>query len=229
MLNITSSSDLAKVIDHSILKPNLTEKDVIREVDIAIRCNVASVCVMPCYLPLVVSRLSGTSIYPSTVSGFPLGYIGHINKVFGVRNSIHVGAKEIDHVINISNVVSEKWNDIEHEVQTLTADCHSKNAKIKIIFENCYLTDPQKVKLTQICSCHDVDWVKTSTGFGPSGAKLSDVELMKSHVTGITQVKAAGGIKTYEDMIAYINAGCTRVGCSATTAVLERAKEIYGV
>jgi len=227
-LDIDSSAALAKVIDHSILKPNMTEKEVIREIEVAVRWNVASVCVMPCYLPLVVNRLRNTSIYPCTVSGFPLGYIGHINKVFGVRNSVHGGAKEVDHVINISNVVSEKWTDVEDEIQTLTNDCHSRHAKIKIIFENCYLTDSQKVRLTQICSKHDVDWVKTSTGFGPTGANLFDVELMVKNTTGITQVKAAGGIKTFEDMISYVNAGCTRVGCSSTVSVLERAKEIYG-
>jgi len=228
MLNIDSSASLAKVIDHSILRPNFTELEVEKEIRIALKWNVASVCVMPCYLPLVVNMLRGTSIYPCTVSGFPLGYIGQINKIFGVRNSIHSGAKEIDHVINISKVVSEKWNEVEHEVQTVTNECHSKNAKIKIIFENCYLTDAQKVKLTRICCRNDVDWIKTSTGFGPSGAKLFDVELMMSHVSGSTQVKAAGGIKTFEDMLAYVKAGCTRCGCSSTDEVLTKAREFYG-
>lgn len=227
-LNINSSADLAKVIDHSILRPEMTEKEVNREIDIAIKWNVASVCIMPCYLPLAVTRLKGTSIYPSTVAGFPLGYNGLVDKLFCVRNSIHSGAKEIDYVINIGNVRSEDWKNVEHEIESTTYDCHRHDVKIKIIFENCYLEDEQKIRLTQICSSFNVDWVKTSTGFGASGATLPDIELMVKNVTGITKVKAAGGVRTFGSMMAFVNAGVTRCGCSATESVLQEARHHYG-
>jgi deoxyribose-phosphate aldolase len=228
ILKITSSADLAKVIDHSILKPELTEKDVHREIETAIKWNVASVCVMPCYLPFTVGRLKGTSIYPSTVAGFPLGYGGLVEKLFCVRSAIHAGAREIDYVINISNVRSEKWKEVEHEIESATYDCHKHDVKIKIIFENCYLTDSQKIRLTQICSSFNVDWVKTSTGFGTSGATLFDIELMVKYATGITQVKAAGGVRTFDVMMALVNAGISRCGCTATEAVLQEARKHYG-
>jgi len=228
MLNIDSSASLAKVIDHSILKPNTTEADVNREIDVALKWNVASICVMPCYLPLVVSRLQGTSIIPCTVSGFPLGYGRHIDKLFCVRNSIHTGAQEIDYVLNISDIVSEKWKLVEHEIATVVDDCQRRKVKSKIIFENCYLNLAHKLLLTELCSKYKADWIKTSTGFGPSGAILEDVQLMVKNAVAPTQVKAAGGIKTFEAMMMFVNAGVTRCGCSATDEVLTKAKDHYG-
>ena len=228
MSKITSSLELARYIDHSILKPNIIEPDIIKEIDNGIACNVASICIMPHYLPLLVEKVKGTETAACTVTGFPLGYTSLMEKIFNVRQSISMGAKEIDYVLNINDILSGKWADVENEIGSVTHDCHSRDAKVKFIFENCYLQDIHKIKLTRLCSDYDADWVKTSTGFGTSGATLPDVCLMVQNCSNGTQVKAAGGIKTLDDMLGFIDAGVTRVGCSLTKKILEDAKVKFG-
>jgi deoxyribose-phosphate aldolase len=229
MLNIQSSADVAKVIDHSILKPNFTETEVSASIDTAIKFNTASICVMPCYLPLVASRVYGTTVLACSVAGFPCGYGSLVEKIFEVRTLIYGGAKEVDYVINISNVKSGKWVDVEQEIQSIIYECQSRNTKIKIIIETCYLDTSEKIRLTEICSTHKADWIKTSTGFGSAGATLSDVDLLVKHAGSDMQVKAAGGIKSLTTLLAYVNAGATRCGCTSTEFVIEEAKRFYGV
>lgn len=212
--------ELAKTIDHALLKPELTDKEIILGCATAAKFNVASVCVRPADIPLAVKELSGSVVEVGTVIGFPHGALTADTKLFESRQALDLGATELDVVVNIGKVKEGDWDFVRWELGPIISLCKEQNALSKIIFENCYLTDQQKIELCNICVDLGADYVKTSTGFGTGGATLKDIALMKKAVDGKAKVKAAGGISDLETAIAFVKAGCQRIGCSATATVL---------
>jgi len=221
--------DIAKMIDHSLLAPTLTDAQLEQGIDIALKYDVASVCIMPYYLRRCAERLRGSSVKASTTIGFPHG--GHTTavKLAEVKQALDDGGEELDTVVNISKVLSGDWDYVRGELQLLTELIHQHGAKIKVIFENCYLNDEQKIRLCQICGQLNVDWVKTSTGFGTGGATLEDLALMRRHSPPQVQVKAAGGVRDLDKALAVRAIGVTRFGCTRTVEVLEECKRRLGM
>ncbi len=212
---------LAKVIDHSLLRPELTRADVIAGCALARRYDVASVCVKPCHVRLAAELLAGSDVKVSTVVGFPHGAHTTAVKVAEARQAMDDGAVELDMVLNIGELRSGSLETVQADVQAVCEAAHARGAKVKVIFENAYLTDEQKVQACKLCEAAGADWVKTSTGFAPSGATLDDLRLMRANVGPQVQVKAAGGVRTLDALLAVIDAGCTRCGATATAAILD--------
>lgn len=217
--------EIARMIDHSLLNPNLSAMAVAEGCRQAREWSVASVCIMPCYLPLCADVLNGSGVAACTVVGFPHGTHAVSAKVFEARQAIADGATEMDMVINISAAVSEDWNYLYNEIRDVLAEAHGNGARLKVIFENCFLNDVQKIRLCEICVDLGVDWVKTSTGFGSTGATVKDVTLMVHRCTPDVQVKAAGGIRDLRTLLMFKSLGCTRIGCSRTGDVLSECDQ----
>ncbi len=216
---------LAKVIDHSLLKPELTEEEVTAGCELARRYHTATVCVKPCHVPLAARLLDGSDVVVSTVIGFPHGSNKTGVKVFEAQQAMDDGAKELDMVLNIGELRSGNTAYVKSDVQAVCEAAHARGVKVKVILENAYLTDEQKVVACQLCEQAGADWVKTSTGFAPSGATLEDLRLMRASVSPKVQVKAAGGVRTLDSLLAVIDAGCTRSGATATAAILDEFKQ----
>jgi deoxyribose-phosphate aldolase len=219
--------DLAKMIDFSLLSPNITDKELETECMAAKFNDVASVCIMPYYLKRCAETLDGSDVKPSTTIGFPQG--GHTTnvKVAEVRQALKDGAAELDVVINISKACSNDWVYVQGELRTITDIIHDAGQKIKVIFENCYLTDEQKIRLCEICGEVRVDWVKTSTGYAPGAGTMHDFQLMLDHVPSHVQVKAAGGVPDLDTCLKIREMGVTRVG-KRSFGILEEAKQRLG-
>lgn len=220
---------VSKLIDHSLLSPTLTKAQIDAGIDLAIAYNVASICIMPAYHKYCVERLKGSSVLPSSTVGFPHGANLTKTKLFEAERLIEEGCIELDMVVNISAVLSGDWKLVESEVKQIVDLAHQANRKVKVIFENCYLNDAQKIQLCKICSATNADWAKTSTGYGTSGATIPDLQLMLDNVTGAVQVKAAGGVRDYETLIKVMEMGVTRVGASKTAEMLNPAREAAGL
>ena len=220
---------IAKMIDHSLLNPTLTTREFEEGCALAIRYNVASVCILPYYLARCAEVLAGTTVNASTTIGFPHG--GHTTaiKLAEVRQALKDGGQELDAVINISKARSGDWQYVQDELAALTEAVHEGGAKIKIIFENAYLDDAAKIRLCEICGEVGVDWVKTSTGYAPSGATLADLELMRKHSPARVQVKAAGGIRDLDSLLAVRAIGVSRVGATRTETMLEDCRKRLGL
>ncbi len=227
------------MIDHSILHPTLTDEDVRRECEVAARYHTASVCVKPCHVTLAKSLLEGSDVLVGTVVGFPAGNSTIATKVFEATEAAENGAVEIDMVINIGKALGGDWDYIEKEIEAVTKTCHEKNAIIKVIFETDYINGPDSIiKLCEICTKVHADYVKTSTGFGfvkgtdgkysYTGAAIPHLKLMKASVGPNVKVKAAGGVRTLDQLLAVREAGATRCGATATVAMLEEAKKRSG-
>ncbi len=214
-------AQLAKTIDHSLLKPELTQTDVIAGCDLARRYDTASVCVKPCHVKLAAERLAGCDVKVSTVIGFPHGSNLTAIKVAEAQAAMDDGAVELDMVLNIGELRSGNTALVQADIQAVVEAAHRRGAKVKVIFENAYLTDEQKITACRLSEAAGADWVKTSTGFAPSGATLDDLRLMRANVGPQVQVKAAGGVRTLDALLAVIDAGCTRVGATATAAMLD--------
>ena len=212
---------LAKVIDHSLLKPELTEQDVIQGCQLAARYHTATVCVKPCHVSLAANLLKGTDVKISTVIGFPHGSNRTDIKVAEANGAIDDGAVELDMVLNIGALRSGRSDLVKDDIQAVCTAAHARDAKVKVIFENAYLTDEQKVLACKLSEAAGADWVKTSTGFAPSGATLDDLKLMRANVTEHVQIKAAHGVRTLDAILDVIDAGCTRCGATATAAILD--------
>jgi deoxyribose-phosphate aldolase len=225
---MATRSEVARVIDHSLLTPNLDAGVVDEACRHALSWGVASVCVMPCYLPHAASILKGSPVVPGTVIGFPHGTQVMSAKLFEITQALTDGARELDMVANISAVVSEDWDYVYEEIRGALAEVHAHGAKLKVIFENCYLSDLQKIRLCEICKDLAVDWVKTSTGFGSGGATVKDVTLMVHRVGPDVQVKAAGGIRDLRSLLMFKSLGCTRIGCSRTGDILKECEQHHG-
>jgi deoxyribose-phosphate aldolase len=222
-------SDLAKMIDHSLLVPTMSVADLESGIDLAIAYDVASVCIMPYYLKRCAERLSGTRVKASTTIGFPHG--GHttaIKRAEALR-ALDDGCEELDMVVNISQVLSGQWDYVRDDIAAVIDVAHTAHQKVKVIFENCYLNDAQKIKLCEICSDLDADWVKTSTGYGTGGATLEDLKLMRQHAAPHIQVKAAGGVRDLATLLSVRALGVSRCGSSRTQEMLDAARAKLGL
>jgi len=223
--NITYSQ-LAKVIDHSLLKPELTESEVIAGCALAKRYHVASVCCKPADVALAAGELAGSDVNVGTVIGFPHGNSTTAIKVAEARQALQDGAVELDMVINIGALRSGRLDYVRDEIRAVVEAARGR-ALVKVILENAYLTDEQKVSACQLAEAAGADFVKTSTGFAPSGATLEDVRLMRRSVGPRVQVKCAGGVRTLPALLEMIDAGVSRSGATATAAILDEFKRLH--
>jgi deoxyribose-phosphate aldolase len=216
--------DIAKMIDHSLLTPTLTADELEQGIQIALTYDVASVCILPYYLRRCSQLLKGSNVRTSTTIGFPHG--GHTTaiKVAEGKQALDDGGEELDFVVNISQVLSNNWDYVRADIKAVIDLTHNRNQKVKVIFENCYLNDAQKIQLCEICGELNADWVKTSTGYGTGGATMQDVKLMRKHSPPHVQVKAAGGIRDLDTLLAFRALGVSRMGCSRTAEILEECK-----
>ncbi len=212
---------LAKVIDHSLLRPELTEQEVIDGCKLAARYDTATVCVKPCHVKLSAEILQGTNVIVSTVVGFPHGSNLTATKLAEAQAAIDQGARELDMVLNIGQLRSGQSDAVGADIRAVCQAAHARGVKVKVIFENAYLNDEQKILACKLSEAAGADWVKTSTGFAPSGATLEDLRLMRANVSEHVQVKAAGGVRTLDALLAVIDAGVTRCGATATAAILD--------
>ncbi len=231
-----SLKSIAKMIDHSLLHPTLTDQELINGCLLAVKFQVAAVCIKPYAVPLAREILDSSEVAVGAVVGFPHGNSRLAIKLQETDLAIADGATEIDMVVNIGKVLSQDWDYVSEEVRQLNALTVSRGALLKVIFENDYLPeDSYKIKLCEICSQHATAFVKTSTGYGfvkrengfysYAGATEHDLVLMREHSAPSVQVKAAGGVRTLDDLLKVKALGVTRIGATATEAILAEAKK----
>ncbi len=220
---------IAKMIDHSLLRPTLTVQELEQGLELARRYQVASVCILPYYVGRASERLADSGVLTTTTVGFPHGAHTTAIKLAEARQAIQDGAVELDTVVNLSKVLSEDWDYVGEEIRAVVDLAHSQGAKVKVIFENCYLEEKHKIRLCEICGQVGADWVKTSTGYGSGGATLEDLRLMREHSPPHVQVKAAGGIRDLDALLAVRAIGVTRVGASQTAHILEECRRRLGL
>jgi deoxyribose-phosphate aldolase len=221
---IQRRGNYAKMIDHSLLQPTLTDADLEEGCRLAADYQVASVCIKPYYVARCAEILKGSGVLTSTVIGFPHG--GNVTEI-KVAESIQAmkdGAVELDMVCNIGKVLSKDWTYVSRDIKAVVDVAHRNKAIVKVIFENCFLQDEHKIELCKICGDVNADFVKTSTGYGATGAVDEDLKLMRKHSPAHVQVKAAGGVRTFDRMDAVRAIGVTRVGATATKVILDGAK-----
>jgi deoxyribose-phosphate aldolase len=220
--------DIAKMIDHSLLSPVLTAKQLEQGCRLALDYDCASVCIMPYALRRCAEILQGSTVKASTTIGFPHG--GHTTavKVAEAERALGDGGHELDMVVNISKVLSEDWGYVRQDIRAVIEVTHARGQKVKVIFENCYLGDHHKIRLCGICGELGSDWVKTSTGYGTGGATIEDLELMRQHSPAHVQVKAAGGVRTLDKLLEVRALGVTRVGASRTADILDECRRRLG-
>jgi deoxyribose-phosphate aldolase len=221
--------DLSKMIDHSLLTPTLTTSDLEQGVQLALAYDVASVCILPYFLKRCAAGLRGSTVKASTTIGFPHGGHTTVVKLAEARQALADGGEELDMVVNISKVLSGDWTYVRDDIRAVIDTAHEAGKKVKVIFENCYLTDPQKIRLCEICGELDADWVKTSTGYGTGGATVEDLQLMRKHAPQRVQVKAAGGIRDLDMVLRMREIGVTRVGASRTAPMLDECRRRLGL
>ena len=216
-----SMEQVAKTIDHSILKPDFTYADVIAGAELALKYNTASYCIRPMDVATAAKILSGSSVAVCTVIGFPHGSSTTATKAFETADAIANGATEIDMVLNISALLSGDLETVEKDIRAVVEVAHAKGASVKVIFETAFLNDELIVKACELTEKAGADYVKTSTGFASEGATTHNVALMKKTVGDRLKVKSSGGVRTLDQLLDYMDLGVTRSGCSATQAVLE--------
>jgi len=216
--------DIARMIDHSLLQPYLTDRDIIAGCEVALKHGVASVCARPTDIPIVAERLHGSCVAVSTVIGFPHG--AHLTEVkeFEAIRAIEMGCSELDMVINIGKLLSGDEEYVEADIRAVTQVAHARGAIVKVIFENCYLSDGQKKVACRLAERAGADFVKTSTGYGTSGATTGDIRLMRAAVSERVRVKGAGGLRTLDAVLAARAAGAVRCGATATEAIMTEAQ-----
>jgi deoxyribose-phosphate aldolase len=222
--DLYSYEALAKMIDHSLLQPMLTVEELEAGCQLALRYDVASVCILPYYTARCAELLAGSTVKASTTIGFPHGGHRTAIKIAEASYALGDGASELDAVINISKARSGDWGYVKEELSALTKLAHSRGARIKVIFENAYLNDEQKIRLCEICGEIGVDWAKTSTGFAPSGATHEDLKLMRKHCPADVQIKAAGGVRDLDALLAVRAIGVTRAGATQTARILDECR-----
>lgn len=221
-----NAADIAKMIDHSVLKPEATTKDVEDGCLIALKYKTATVCVRPCDVSKARGFLLGSDVAVAVVVGFPHGTNTVEVKAYEAERAIQDGAAEIDVVMNYGRLLSGEFSYVENEIVTLTEAAHKRSAIIKVIFETCALSEELIIEACRMCNAASVDFVKTSTGFGARGATAGDVILMRKHADPKIQVKASGGIKTLNDVIEMKRLGATRIGASSTAVIMESFREL---
>ncbi len=218
---------LARMIDHSLLQPTLTGAELEAGCLLAREYQVASVCIKPYAVPLAVRLLAGSNVAAGTTIGFPHG--GHVTavKVAEASQAIADGARELDMVVNIGKVLDRDWVYVANDIGAVVEKAHQAGALVKVIFENCFLQDEHKEQLCKICGEVNADFVKTSTGYGATGATDDDLRLMRRCSPPGVQVKAAGGVRTLDRLLAVRELGVTRVGATATKTILDEARKRF--
>ena len=212
---------VAKTIDHSILKPDFTYSDVAAGAELALKYNTASYCIRPMDVAAAAKALAGSSVNVCTVIGFPHGSTTTATKAFETKDAITNGAVEIDMVMNVSAMLSGDFDFVEQDIRAVVEIAHAAGASVKVIFETAFLNDEQIIKACELTEKAGADYVKTSTGFASEGATTHNVALMKKTVGDRLKVKSSGGVRTLDQLIDYMDLGVTRSGCSATAQVLE--------
>ena len=211
-------SEIYAHVDHTALKPFTTWEEIVKLCDEAVEYQTASVCIPSCYVAAV--RKAYPKLRICTVVGFPLGYANTAAKAAETAEAVAEGADEIDMVINICDVKNGKYQEVEEEIRLLKRRAGDKI--LKVIIETCYLTEEEKIAMCHAVTNAGADYIKTSTGFGTAGASMEDILLMKEQIGPKVKIKAAGGIRTREEMEAYIQAGCSRIGTSSAVEILQR-------
>jgi deoxyribose-phosphate aldolase len=217
--------DIAKMIDHSLLNPGLTDGELEDGCRLARKYDVASACVKPYFLKRCAELLAGSSVAASTVIGFPHGGNKTAVKVAEAGAALLDGGAELDMVVNIGKVLSQDWDYVRDDIRAVAEVTHTGGAIVKVIFENSYLQDIHKIKLCEICSEVGADFVKTSTGYGSGGATIPDLKLMRKHSPPHIRVKAAGGIRTLDALLEVRAIGVSRSGATRTAEMLDACKQ----
>ena len=220
------AQDIAKMIDHALLRPDMTAEEVRAGCQIARQYECRTVCIKPCDVAIAVEELAESDVSVSTVIGFPHGSNLTAVKVLESEMAILQGCKELDMVLNIGRLVGGDYDYVEHDIRTVCETAHKRGAIVKVIFENAYLSADQIAQAAQIAEQAGADYIKTSTGFGPHGALLEDLRIMKGNVSDKVKLKAAGGVRTLDDALAALAAGCTRIGASATAKIVDEARRL---
>ncbi len=218
-------ADIAGMFDHALLRPNQTDAEMEAGCRRAREYGVASVCLNPHFVPRCNAILAGSGVLTCTVIGFPHGIQTTSVKLQEIREACAGGCAEVDMVVNIGKVCGGDWDFVAAEIRAATELSHSLGAIIKIIFENCYLDDAQKIHLCEICTAAGADFVKTSTGFGATGATIADLKLMRAHTPPQIRVKASGGMRTLEQVLEVRALGVARVGCSNSFVILDECRK----
>jgi deoxyribose-phosphate aldolase len=215
------SLDLAARIDHTLLRPDATEAEVLQLCQEAAAHGFATVCVPPCYVAAAAAKLEGSAVGVCTVVGFPLGYTASTVKFKEAEAALYDGADELDMVINISALKSGRAELVGREIADMAELCHMHDALLKVIIETALLTEAEIVQVCGLCATAEVAFVKTSTGFASRGASVADVELMRRSLPETIRIKAAGGIRTREAALALVAAGADRLGSSNSLALIS--------
>jgi deoxyribose-phosphate aldolase len=221
--------DIAKMLDHSLLQPNLTDGELEQGCRLARQYDVASVCIKPYAVKMAASLLAGSDVAVGTTVGFPHG--GHVTaiKVAEAERAMDDGAVELDMVVNIGKVLSGQWSEVADDVRAVVEAAHRRKALVKVIFENSFLQDEHKEQLCRICGEVRADFVKTSTGYGATGATDDDLRLMRRCSPAHVRVKAAGGVRNFERLLAVRAIGVTRVGATASQVILDECRKVLGM
>jgi len=219
--------DIAKMLDHSTLQPYLTQEDIRKGCELALRYDTASVCARPADMKLVAELLKGSDVHVCTVIGFPHG--NHLPKIklAEAEAALDDGCVELDMVINVGRLIAGEDDYVQREIKAICDLAHGRGARVKVIIETCYLTDEQKARACRLAAAAGADWVKTSTGYGSAGCKVEDVRLMRASVPPACQVKGSGGIRDLDTVLAVRAAGATRCGVSATEKIMAEAERRY--
>jgi deoxyribose-phosphate aldolase len=217
---------VAKTIDHALLRPDMSREEVKAGCEVALKYDVASVCCKPADVAFCADILRGSDVHVGTVVGFPHGNSATATKVFETKQVVADGATEIDVVINIGWMKSGMYDEVQEEIAAVVAAAAGN--QVKVILENAYLTKEEIVRACQLCEAAGADYVKTSTGFAPTGAILEDVVLMRASVSPKVEVKSAGGVKSLDMLLAFMDAGVKRSGASGTAAMLDEFVERFG-
>jgi len=220
-IDTLTERDIAKTIDHSLLKPELDDRFVEDGCRLAAAYDVASVCVPPVHVRRAAAILAGTDVAVGTVVGFPHGYATTETKVAETRQALADGATEIDMVLQIGALKSDRDADVLADIAAVVDVAHAAGAIVKVIFENAYLTDEEKIRACHLTEAAGADFVKTSTGFAASGATHDDLRLMRANTSPHIQVKAAGGVRTLDALLEVMALGVTRIGATQTQAMID--------
>ena len=220
-------ADIAKMLDHSTLQPYLTEEDIRKGAEIALKYRTASMCARPCDVPLMAEMLKGSGVKVCTVIGFPHGAHETAIKVAEAELALKEGCEELDMVINIGRMLLGDEAYVRGEIRQIVEKAHAAGAIVKVIIETCYLSDAQKKRACELSEEAGADFVKTSTGYGSKGCTLEDVQLMRAAVSDKVRVKGSGGIRDLDTVLRLRAAGASRCGVSATEKIMAEAEQRY--
>ncbi len=220
---------ISRMVDHSLLQPTLTDRQLEEGCHLALDYGVASVCIKPYAVPLAARILAGSVVGVGTTIGFPHGGHATAIKLAESRRAIDEGAVELDMVVNVGQVLSGRWVEVRDEIGSITDMAHAARSIVKVIFENCYLDDDQKRRLCAICGEVGADYVKTSTGYGTGGSTPADLILMRGATPQPVRLKAAGGVRDLDAVIRCVELGCERIGLSRTAEILDSLTDRLGL